>query len=158
MFLGVKVASAHFLGGEWASPSYTYYTTSYYSQVAQARDNWNNNTIFSVIETSPSQADVAITHADYGAVWDGYSEPGPDPDSGTYTYGQIRLNDYWLLQYTHEKRISAIAHEMGHMMGLAHYNNPNDHSIMHSSTNIRYDNWGLTGPAGHDISDVQQLY
>lgn len=156
MFLSVTPVFAELLGGKWPTPSFSYYKDSYSGQVAEARDNWNNNTVFYMYELQPWQAAVSITNGDYGAVnWDGYAYVGPNPYGGTYTYGGVVLNDYWLFQYTHPKRVSVIGHEMGHVIGL---NDTSNYSIMVGDTPTRYDAWGLTGPTNYDINDVDNLY
>ncbi|MGE5456551.1 MAG: hypothetical protein ACM3O4_05575 [Ignavibacteriales bacterium] len=76
-------------------------------------------------------------------VWSG--DPYPvDPDIQNWLFGEIYLNDYYLLSKSSTQQQATIAHEMGHVFGLDE-NNLNQYSIM------------CQAGAGRQVYTVQQV-
>ena len=175
-------ASAHRLGGKWANPRYTYFTSSngfggFATQVDQAAAKWTNRSVFTISEGSATSAPVSVTIDTYGATdWIGVGIPGPNISSGTYTYGSIRLNASWTndrhfncgtpggasCDYpadTDNQKECVASHEMGHVIGLAHTgDSPGYQAIMNPSHGKRCHTWALIGAQQHDTNDVAGFY
>lgn len=167
------------LGGKWATPTYTYYRsvngyTAYSSSAAGAAAAWNSNTAFNVVLGTVGSA-VWYNVNDYGVTdWLGIGEPGPNATSGTYTNGSIRINAGWLdtrhfncttpgaqsCAYAADdanQRQCVSAHEMGHIIGLAH-TGVTTNTIMNVNHGDRCHAKGLTGPTAGDSNDVNAIY
>jgi len=166
-------------GGKWATPTYTYYRavngyTDYNSPATGAAASWTSNTKFNVALGTAGSA-VWYNVNDYGVTdWLGVGEPGPNLTSGTYTYGTIRVNAGWLntrhfncatpgaasctyaADNANQKQCVS-AHEMGHVIGLAHTDDAAN-KIMNPNHGVRCHTNNLTGPTTGDASDVKAIY
>lgn len=159
-------ASAEVYGGKWASnPSYYHNTSNPYStEFNQAISSWNGvlSSIGSALRIrsgSATGATVMVSTANYYDLgWDGYCKPGPDPYSGTYTYADMKLNTFYMDNFTSDRRKSVITHEFGHCLGLAHTETGANRSIMYITSNVYYGQWNLTSPTSYDIDNLDSLY
>lgn len=160
-----SVAQAHNLGGKWGQKSYMYHNnmnghTWYEANVMDpSASRWTSQTIFGLSKSSPLNS--AVAHVVYSANDGlyGYGEPGPNPFGGTYTYGTVKVNDYNVGPHDNQRQKNCVAaHEMGHVIGLAHNENTTYNSIMYRYHDKRCHTWDLLGPQPHDETDVSQLY
>jgi hypothetical protein len=167
------------LGGKWKTPTFTYYRnvgtfTDYSSPAAGAAASWSSNTKFSpVLGTVGAQ--VWYTVAAYGTTdWLGIGEPAPNPYAGTYTSGSIKINASWLntrhfncstpgastctyAADTANQKQCVSAHEMGHVIGLAHTASTSG-TIMNIDHGVRCHTKALTGATSGDATDVKAIY
>jgi hypothetical protein len=156
-------AFAHFLGGSWDTPSgITYCFNSIASSLVTPTHNavnaWNNTDTAVYFHYEPSGGDVDVQSYDWGDCgWAGRGYPGPDMDSGTYTYGVVDLNEYWTSTFGSTKNKALIGHELGHILGLAHCGT-STHALLHNDLTVFYDQWGISTPQQHDVNDINTLY
>jgi predicted Zn-dependent protease len=113
-------------GGKWTS-NITYYVPNndaYLTNIRTAVNDWNNvlgqYTTLTIRTADVLGAKVTASSAYYGTdvCWTGMGEPGPNPYSGTYTYGSVRLNRSHLDNKWYITQVAT--HEFGHILGLAH--------------------------------------
>lgn len=178
--VGAAPSSAIPLGGKWAHPNYSYFKsvgayTGYNAPITNAAGAWNAGTKFSIALAPATSAQVSLTVANYGATdWFGLGEPGPSVTTGTYTYGSIKINAGWLntrhfncatpgaasCAYAADaapKKRCVVAHEMGHVIGLAH-TAASSNKIMNVDHGARCHTKALTGPTANDKADVEAIY
>ena len=181
LIVSAPPGSAHRLGGKWAHPNYSYFTsvngyTGYLTPISNAAGLWSSRTVFSMSEGPPTSAPVGVFVDNYDNTdWIGIGIPGPNVSSGTYTYATVHANTYWLngrhfncaspgpaCKYpadTASQRQCVIGHELGHTIGLAHTaESPAYRSIMNPDHGKRCHSWALVGPQTHDINDVAGIY
>jgi hypothetical protein len=154
-------AYAHFFGGKWNSSIGWWLSSSspYYSTFQSAASSWNNWSKLKFCQTSMTSATVIPAIEFYGYLgWAGQGVPGPNQNSGTYTYGEVRINRSYTDPSSANIKTAVVTHELGHILGLAHPYTANDPSIMYSNTSYAYNTWGIYYPAGHDITDINTLY
>lgn len=89
---------------DWTSES------SYTNHVWTASFKWN--AVHNVIRqhTLANVNDVKIYDTNNSENWSGM----------TYPDGRIELNNYYMIGYSQNKRLSVVMHELGHALGLGH--------------------------------------
>jgi hypothetical protein len=104
--------------------------------------------------TTSSQMIVAEDTTNSSVAWDGLSDLEPCI-SCQYQDGASELNYYYTQHYSIYERQGVAAHELGHIMGLAHHSGC---YLMEPTTPYRYGTCGITGPVTDDVNGVNSLY
>lgn len=167
---GAGPANAYaYTGCRWPNGyiSWSNYTTAYDSTWNSAFSNWDGSSdvTFSKVGTNSYAGAIVGNATNFGSVgWDGMA-PNAYSCSGGYwssTGNPVQLNTYYTDGYTGYKRWSVAAHEIGHMLGLAHVGSGttacSSVTIMNPYTSHRYDDCGKYTPWPDDISGVNALY
>lgn len=172
----VYVAHADLRGGKWATTSAQYVILSYYhwviaedpmeqprytANIQSTASAWNATPTniglyeWEYEENGPTYNISIIEGHDFpGETWWGaaYTEPYPCVDCN-YEYGSIALNVWAMDQLSDSLQTKIVAHELGHIFGLAHTSySP---SIMQSDPTIEF---AYTTPRSYDISEINGLY
>jgi len=87
---------------------------------------------------------------------DGYASLIPSETANPYTAAFAYLNSFYMDQYIPDKRQSVSAHELGHVLGLAHRDDAA--VLMHPITAVRWDEDHINQPTADDKSGVNDLY
>lgn len=136
--------------------------TAYQAPMNDSITSWNS--IFSQISSSRRIEISSVTSStvipntvNYGSTgWNAQGEPGPSITSGTYTYGTIRLNRYYMDTYSARKKRAICAHEWGHILGLAHRSGK---VLMNwEGSGTYFDQWGIFYPTTDDKNDLNVIY
>jgi hypothetical protein len=136
----------------------------YQSQWVNSVSKWNNSTDVNIIQATP--ADILFYPANWGATgWDGQAPNSVGCDNGLQSRGQgfhVYLNTNYASGYSSAKRESVIGHEIGHYLGLAHVGNSTtacgNVTLMHPTTDRRWDACSVNSPRSDDINGVNSLY
>lgn len=106
--------------------------------------------------TTCSSNNVGLNDVYYSAVaWDGTHDHSPGHGSNPYSFGWGTLNWYYVHTYSSNAAQSVAAHELGHIVGLAHSTGA---KIMNSSTSSRYYTHGVYTPQTDDVNGVNAIY
>ena len=160
------VSYAVSLGGRWQSnPTYNSSGLVMQAQVNSAIQDWNSalssvDSSITISYSTAASATLGITENFFGYTgWNAMGTPGPDPYSGTYTYAGISLNRTYMDGFSNTKRRAIIAHEVGHILGLAHYNSSSPRSLMYyAGSSVYFDDWGIYSPQAFDVSELGLIY
>lgn len=177
-FIGVFSSNifAEKLGGK--SGQYAVYfeissqvSSSYTSEIKDAAVNWNGIADIALRYRPDWQNvydyyiynDIDVQYMANDAYWTsqgyyGFGIPGPDGNSGTYTYGDLYIvNGNCKNLSSHDKEM-VITHEFGHLLGLAH----TEDGVFSAVNSIMdegdvFDN-EINGPTGYDEEELRDLY
>lgn len=156
--------------GNYGNDTQHYYITSsasgYTSYINTAMSQWVNTTSSMGVTTpisytstttqSSSRMDIyqVSTVNDWWGLTTMYSgNTEVDPFSSNWVWGKIQL-DGAFANLTNDKRLAVIAHEMGHVMGLAH----SDMSNVLMRADIAYNTSGTTRAQVNDLAGINYLY
>ncbi|MGG4444784.1 matrixin family metalloprotease [Brevibacillus fortis] len=164
-------AFADYLGGKWDVSNILYEDInlkSKYSRVLwTAVDKWNG--ISPNMDLSPVDTDetgyVSVKHPskkseDYmksaqiyglGVPYDEFGREGRSP----YASAEVIISASMCDSLDEDDRINTIAHEFGHILGLAHTSDTSEDSIM--DNNDVFD-WDIDGPTRYDKRNIKDLY
>lgn len=164
-------AFANFLGGKWDVSNIIYEDINLekkYSRVLwTAVDKWNG--ISSNYELSPADSNetgyIAVKHRprseDNYLGWSGtygygipYDENGRENRS-PYASANVVIVRYLCDDLDEDDTINTIAHEFGHVLGLAHIDSSKIDSIMDYADVF---DWDIDGPTSHDKRNIRELY
>lgn len=148
-------------GCRWRSGGVTYQnhmTGGAVTPSANALANWTNATVITFI--AQSNPDFSMNNGGYGATgWSGlttYRCSGGYFLKGTL----VQMNSYYTSAYTANKKQSVIAHELGHVIGLAHRSTSgcSGRSLMYPYDDGRYDSCGIYKVQPDDASGAAAIY
>lgn len=116
-----------------------------------ARSTWNGSAANVLFYNGSSSYVVRDTY-NSSVGWDGvtYNYGG-----STTTSSDIYLNSYYTSGYSDGKVQAVSAHELGHLLGLAHVNGC---VLMNPYTSTRYDTCGVNYPTSDEVNGVNGLY
>ena len=125
--------------GNYGKDTQHYFITSsasgYASYINTAMSEWVNTT-----------SSMGLT-----TMYNGSTEV--DPFSSNWAWGKIQLDAYFS-QLSENKRLAVIAHEMGHVMGLAH----SDFSNVLMRADIAYNSSSTSRAQTNDLGGINYLY
>lgn len=125
--------------GNYGKDTQHYFITSsasgYASYINTAMSEWVNTT-----------SSMGVT-----TMYNGSTEV--DPFSGNWAWGKIQL-DADFSDLSENKRLAVIAHEMGHVMGLAH----SDFSNVLMRADIAYNSSSTSRAQTNDLGGINYLY
>jgi len=166
LIFGTNTASAYNLEGyKWGgTPSsgccasiYFGFRGSYLSDVETAFTNgyeaWNESAA-NVVFVDNGSANISFEGADNsGVTWDGLTTYNT-LSNGTFSYAWAYVNYYYTRGYSASVTQGVAAHELGHVLGLAHTNGC---VLMTPDTPTRAA-CGIDTPTSDDINGVNHLY
>ena len=147
------------LGGKWPNNIVTalYYNdiSSYETAVEDAADDWSDESIKPNLYEVPHPGDHFVGICDVNNKWYiAATQLFPDPES-TYDFAIIRCNTD-KMGSLHPYQQYIIAHEFGHVLGLAHVNNK--WVLMHYTTEAYDPPYNVRGPKTDDVNGVNAIY
>lgn len=147
-------ASAYVLtGAKWSNGNITATISETYSgngtAWANAISSWNPTDLN--ITRPPGNQPIMLSDVSSSSVsWDGYATWSPG--TGTINNATGQLNHYYTKNYDAAKRQGVAAHEIGHIVGLAHRSGC---YLMNGSTPSRC---GIYTPTSDEVAGVNYLY
>ena len=164
------IVTAAAFGGKWNSAA-LYHNSSnnvYSSQVNTAATAWNNflshgSSGIRLGQAPAVTATITVSSGFYGLhTFVAYGQPGPNPNSGFYSYGTIWFNRSYTQDFESDKPalIQALAaHETGHILGLEHIKT-SQISIMHVNIASNYGSpgWTFSSPLMFDRANLLSIY
>ncbi len=160
-----QVFAYHFLGGRWPDQkvsnlkNYVYSPSPVEAEYIYAMKSWNDaSTPAYFVRVMYWQLYVNSVAVDEPEVdWIGITAISPSPYEYPYEYADVKLNLYYVSDYSSEKTQAVAAHEYGHVLGLAHeFSSPR--VLMYPYLNVFYDIYGVYTPQQDDINGVNSLY
>lgn len=154
---GSSAGAYVFTGQRWASPTIYYRTSTmasaYGTSAGSARSSWTNSTDVN-FAFAPGASYRLYTQNDGNsgyAGWSTWNYSGSTINSAT-----SRLNTYVTDGYVTNKKQAVWAHELGHVIGLAH---SSAGTIMYSCPGCTYDTYsGRRTPQSDDINGANARY
>jgi hypothetical protein len=160
--------SYNLLGGKWSNPNPLYYyndkdsngNLDKFVNWGSAVNSWNTVSSKVHISGAPlSNSQVFLSwEFDCSVGWDGITYLHPNPYTGFYSSADAYINRCYTDNYSDNERQSVMAHELGHVLGLAHSNGP---VLMNPSTcgaGSRWCTYGIYTPQQDDKNGVVYLY
>jgi hypothetical protein len=137
---------------------YIYYYSMYYQDSVgwdNGRHAWNNTASVNVLDYTTSSCCTITANDvnDNSKNWDGLTQYGYS--GGSFTYAHLFLNFFYTQNYSTGEIQSVAAHELGHMIGLAHSSGC---VLMVGDTYTRWTVCGLNAPVTDDINGANHLY
>ncbi|TES83910.1 MAG: matrixin family metalloprotease [Hadesarchaea archaeon] len=161
-----QVFAYHLLGGRWPDQKVSYLKNYVYSpspveaEYIYAMQSWNDaSTPAYFVRVMYWQGLYVNSVAVYEpeVAWLGMTSIVPSPYEYPYEYADVKLNLYYVSDFSSEKTQALAAHEYGHVLGLAHeLSSPR--VLMYPYLNVFYGIYGVYTPQQDDINGVNDLY
>ncbi|MFE9748148.1 matrixin family metalloprotease [Saccharothrix saharensis] len=167
-------ASAAPLGCQFSTPNLKWKasisnTAAYLNPAQWSAKYWHDTPTPVILTQVTSGANIAIADGNFGNVtFDGATRSGVDQtqapscaSTGYWATGVVTWwNRYFTDDYSGQKKLSVMVHELGHALGLGHESHSSCSSvnIMETGTYQRYDVCGKYAPQAADINYVNALY
>ena len=167
MLINPIQTNADVFGGKWTSSPTYYLSTSnaYYSNISAGASRWN--TQLSAISANINiqyvgaiSASISVNTFSYGSTgWNAMGSTDPVLTSGTYTYGNIKINTSYMDSYSITKKSAICTHEWGHVLGIAHTMSASINSLMYyGGSSVYFDDWGISSPTQYDKTQLNLIY
>ncbi len=139
--------------GSYITYSYISGSSYFNNAVTAAASTWSANTDATLAYTSSGGQVLVTEFYNSGAAWDGLSN---FTNSGvTLKSCTITINSAKTASYGSYKVRSVVSHEFGHALSLDEYS---ARVLMHPTTSVRYDSYGIYTPQTDDINGVNYIY
>jgi predicted Zn-dependent protease len=158
--VGAPAQAYNLTGAHWSSVSsrpyqlvIVYGGSTNATAWTNAASNWTSTPTKVVFNQTTSNASIQLSDQNNSSVsWDGLSSWSPA--TGTLSSAIGYLNVYYTAGYSANTRKGVAAHELGHILGLAHTNG----CVLMTPTTSTRNSCGIYTPASDDINGVNALY
>jgi hypothetical protein len=154
--------AANFTGCKWPSAAIFFknnFSGAYLTQGNDATQNWSNATVISLFQVT-SNPDFTQINGNYGSTgWEGLTSWSCS--GGIMVKGAlIQINEFYANAHPPNKKQALIAHELGHVVGLAHRTTStcSNRSLMFPTVNGIFDVCGIYTVQPDDAAGTDTLY